>query len=74
MEQLINEISAYARQTQQTPQRILRAAIGAGWGTWSAWLEGVATPTLRTVDRVRQYMAENPPVDTSEPQPVGETS
>lgn len=61
MEQLIAEIEAYARNVNRTPQAILRAAIGAGWKEWGSWKAGKSSPTMARVDRLRDYMAENPP-------------
>jgi hypothetical protein len=61
MEQLISEVEAYAAATEQKPEAVLRAAIGAGWGEWSSWRARKSSPTLARVDRLRAYMAENPP-------------
>ncbi|EPX82077.1 hypothetical protein [Salipiger mucosus] len=61
MEQLIAEIAAYARSVNKTPQAVLRAAIGAGWREWDSWKAGTSSPTMARVDRLRDYMAENPP-------------
>jgi hypothetical protein len=44
-----------------TPQRVLRAAIGASWGQWDGWKAGKSSPTLRVADRLRRWMADNPP-------------
>ncbi|MBY6160012.1 hypothetical protein KUV73_03970 [Mameliella alba] len=62
MEQLITEIEAYARAVERTPQAVLRAAIGAGWGEWGSWRARRSSPTLARVDRLRAYMVKNPPV------------
>lgn len=69
MERLIAEIEAYAAATDSTPPRFLRTVIGAGWGQWSKWKEGSSSPTVITADKIRAYMAANPPPQTSQPQP-----
>ena len=61
LKQLISEIEAYARAAGVTPQMVLRAAVGAGWGTWDSWLADAASPTFRTADRIHAYMRANPP-------------
>lgn len=61
MEQLISEIEVYARAVERTPQAVLRAAIGAGWSEWESWRAGRSSPTMARVDRLRAYIAENPP-------------
>jgi len=61
MEQLITEVEAYCSAVGTTPQRVLRAAIGANWGQWDSWIVGKSSPTMRVVDRLRQWMADHPP-------------
>ena len=61
MEQLLRDIETYAAAMGRQPQRVLRDAIDASWGTWSRWKDGKASPTVKTVDRLRQWMRENPP-------------
>ncbi|MFC0160865.1 hypothetical protein CDZ97_10270 [Mameliella alba] len=61
MEQLISEIEAYARAVGRTPQAVLRAAIDAGGREWESWKAGRSSPTMARVDRLRAYMADNPP-------------
>ncbi|OIQ42797.1 MAG: hypothetical protein BM560_01030 [Roseobacter sp. MedPE-SWde] len=60
MEQFLEEMRAYAEAVGRSPQHILRQALGASWSQWKAWEEGQASPTLNTVDKIRQYMADNP--------------
>jgi len=66
MEKLIAEVAAHAAACGMTPQRVLRAAIGASWGQWDSWRAGQSSPTMRVADRLRRYMAENPPVTTAD--------
>ena len=61
MDQLIADIESYAAAVDRTPQSVLRAAIGAGWGEWDGWRAGTSSPTMARVDRLRNYMAKNPP-------------
>lgn len=61
MEQLISDVEAYARAAGQKPQSVLRAAIDAGWREWDSWKAGKSSPTMARADRLRAYMAENPP-------------
>lgn len=61
MEQFISDIQAYASAVGRSPQSILRSAVNAKWGTWDAWGAGTSSPTLIVADRIRAYMADNPP-------------
>jgi hypothetical protein len=61
MEQLILELEAYAASVGRTPPAVLRAALNAGGGEWQSWTSGRSSPTLARVDRLRRYMADNPP-------------
>lgn len=61
MENLISEIEAYARAVDRTPQAVLRQAIDAGWREWESWKSGKSSPTMARVDRLRAFMAANPP-------------
>ncbi|MCZ4268998.1 helix-turn-helix transcriptional regulator [Rhodobacteraceae bacterium G21628-S1] len=62
MEQFIHEISLYAQRTGRTPSTVIQKA-GVSGGKWRKWESGESSPTLNTVDRLRKYMAENPPPD-----------
>ena len=61
MEQFIREIEAYTQAAQRKPQAVLRAAVGASWKTWDAWLARRSSPTMAVADRIRDYMRANPP-------------
>ncbi|MCA0851409.1 hypothetical protein [Salipiger thiooxidans] len=63
MEQLIAEVEAYAASVGRTPQAVLRDAIGAGWREWGSWKARKSSPTMTRVDRLREFMAENPPTE-----------
>lgn len=61
MDKLIAEVRAYSAQAGLSPQSVLRKGISAGWGEWDSWLEGRSSPTMIRGDRLRRWMAENPP-------------
>ena len=65
MDELIAEVEAYAASVERTPQAVLRDAIGAGWREWGSWKGGNSSPTMSRVDRLRVYMAENPPASAA---------
>ena len=65
MDELIAEVEAYAAAVERTPQAVLRDAIGAGWREWGSWKAGNSSPTMSRVDRLRVYMAENPPASAA---------
>ncbi|WP_295045131.1 hypothetical protein [uncultured Paracoccus sp.] len=60
MEQFITDIEIYADAAGTTPQRLLRAILNAEWGRWDSWKARQAFPTARTMDRVRDFMRQNP--------------
>ncbi|MBL3569919.1 hypothetical protein BV509_01030 [Rhodovulum sulfidophilum] len=61
MQKLIAEIEAYAAARGIAPQRVLRDAVGANWGQWDSWKRGASSPTMKVVDRLREFMTANPP-------------
>jgi transcriptional regulator with XRE-family HTH domain len=63
MKQFMEEIRAYAARLGISPSTVIQKAGVGGGGTWSKWESGEGSPTLRTVDRLRRYMADNPPLD-----------
>lgn len=65
MEQFIREVETYARAQGVTPQVFLRQVLNAEWSRWQKWLQREASPRMETVERVRAYMAANPPAQTS---------
>lgn len=66
MEEFVRQIEAYANAFGKQPGTIVQAAKCGGGGTWSKWKLGESTPTLAIVDRVREYMAANPPAASQE--------
>ncbi|SIO36867.1 hypothetical protein SAMN05444722_1710 [Rhodovulum sp. ES.010] len=66
MDKLIAEVEAYAAAWDKVPQKVLRDAIGAGWGQWDSWKDGRSSPTMKVVDRLREFMAANPPPERRE--------
>lgn len=71
MDQFIAEIEAYAVARGIGPTSVIQYAVNASGAAWSRWKAG-ASCSVRTMDRVRAYMAANPaePISTptSEPQ------
>lgn len=63
MEQFLSEIETYAAASGISPQSVLRRSCAKGWGVWAAWKSGRSSPTLVIADRIRAWMAENPPAD-----------
>ena len=61
MEQLIAEIEDYARRAGIKPGSVLRSGINASSRQWQEWVDGKSSPTMATVDRLRAWMATNPP-------------
>ena len=55
------EVRAYAVQFGIAPSTVIQKAGAGGGGVWAKWESGGGSPTLRTVDRLRRYMADNPP-------------
>ena len=67
MEELMHEIRAFA--ASQTPKIepgtvLQRAGAGSG-GTWRRWQAG-GSCTMHTAERLRRYMADNPPKTLAE--------
>lgn len=60
MEQFIAEIETYAAACGLQPTTVIQRAIGASGATWGKWKAG-ASCSMASADRVRTYIAENPP-------------
>ena len=69
MEKLITDIEEFCVASQIAPEKLLRLSVGATWGLWQKWKSGEASPTMKVADRVRAYMAANPPKVPSDPAP-----
>lgn len=67
MDQFLSEIRTYAAALGVKPGTVLHKACQLGGGTWEKWLAGTASPTMRTADRIREYMRANPPAPASVP-------
>ncbi|MCW1934555.1 hypothetical protein [Pararhodobacter zhoushanensis] len=63
MEQFLSEIERYAAAAGVMPQSVLRRSCGYGWDVWDAWKRRKSSPTMVNADRVRAWMAANPPLD-----------
>lgn len=60
MEQLIAEVRAYATLRDIKPDTVLQLAANLSGTTWKKWVDGKSSCTLKTMDRIRKYMADNP--------------
>lgn len=63
MEKLIEEIENYARLTNVKPNTVVAKAINQTYSRFDAWKSGDGSCSLTNADRIRRYMAENPPQD-----------
>jgi len=61
MEQFLAEIEKYCLSTGMVPQAVLRRACRYGWDVWDTWKAGTSSPTMINADRIRAWMAANPP-------------
>lgn len=59
MEQFLKEVRDYAAQCGVKPGTIVQKAGLAG-NSFTKWASGKSSPTHRTIDRVRAYIAANP--------------
>ena len=66
MEQFLRDVRAYAELVGLKPSTVIQKAKAGSGSTWERWEERKGSPTLKTVDRVRRYMAANPPPKKSE--------
>ena len=57
----MSEIRAYAARVGVMPTTVIQRAKAGNGSTWRRWESGDSSPTLQTVDRLRVYMAQNPP-------------
>lgn len=67
MEQFLTEVRSYATALGVKPGTVLHNAARIGGGTWEKWEARTASPTLRTADRIRAFMRDNPPPSASVP-------
>ena len=61
MEQFLAEVRDYAAQIGVKPSTVVQNAGAGGGATWKRWEDGLSSPTLRTLEKVRKHMADNPP-------------
>lgn len=60
MEQFLTDVEAYAAACGLQPTTVVQRAVGASGAAWRKWKSG-ASCSLATADRVRAYIACNPP-------------
>lgn len=61
MEQFLSDVAKYAESVGLAPGTVVQNATNASGSIWATWQRREAYPTVRTMDRVRAYMADNPP-------------
>ena len=66
MEQFLVEVQDYAAAAGRSPVWVVKRAVGAQGGAWAKWLAGESSPTMATADRIRAWMAANPPAAKEE--------
>lgn len=66
MEQFLSEVEVYAEACGVQPTTVVQRATGASGSAWSKWKSGRGSCSLATADRIRAYIAENPPLKTQE--------
>lgn len=57
----MEDVRRYADAVGASPSSIVQRATKLGGGAWPRWQAGKGSPTLKTVDAIRQYMDDNPP-------------
>ncbi len=57
MEQLISEIEAFAARRGIAPQTVVRYAVGQKPDDWRRWKSGKSSCSLRTAEKIREYIA-----------------
>ena len=62
MDEFLAEVRAYARNLGVRPTTVVQRAANVSGLTWANWSRRLSSPTARTMDRVRLYMRENPPL------------
>lgn len=61
MEQFLQAVRDYAEADGVQPSTVLQRAAGLGGAVWRKWENGNGSPTLKTADRIKEYMRDNPP-------------
>lgn len=67
----MREIENYASARGILPATVVQTATGHSGTTWAKWKSG-ATCSLRTAEKMRAYMAANPPLRDPAPTPSAE--
>jgi hypothetical protein len=61
MEKLMSEIREYAKAVNRKPSYIIQKAGKCNGHVWGQWEQG-ASCTLKLAERIREWIAEHPPV------------
>lgn len=65
MEQFLSEVERYAAACGLKPGTVVQRAGGASGAAWEKWKTG-GSCSMRTADRIRAYMHDNPPMTDRE--------
>lgn len=57
----MEEVRAYAARLGVKPTTVIQRVKAGGGSTWASWEAGSSTPTFSTVDKIRRFIADNPP-------------
>ena len=57
----MQDIRAYAQSIGLSPGTIIQRSGCGNGGAWGKWERGDSSPTMVTADKLRAYMADNPP-------------
>lgn len=60
MDEFMREIEAYAAACGVQPSTVVQNAGGGSGVAWARWKAG-GSCSMRTADRIRAFMAKNPP-------------
>lgn len=60
MDEFMDKVRRYADLVGVSPSTIIQRAAKLGGTTWSKWESGGGSPSMKTVDKILKYIAENP--------------
>lgn len=60
MEEFLKEVRSYADALGVQPSTVVQRAAQVGGLTWAKWEAGTGSPTLKTADKIRDYIKNNP--------------
>jgi hypothetical protein len=60
MDEFMDKVRGYAGLVGVSPSTIIQRAAKLGGTTWSKWESGGGSPSMKTVDKILKYIADNP--------------